>query len=556
MRACPAVLLVLAALVLAGCGGGGGALSQQSQQLGNTDINPHPRDQVRDGGDLRLPMEFLPSNFNINEVDGSNVPLGDLSYAIQPYPFSGSADGDLQLNPDYITSAAVTSTSPQVVTYVINPKAVWSDGTPITWRDFEAYWISLNGTNPAYQTAGTVGYDDISSVTRGADDKQVIVTFRQPFGEWQNLFSPLTPASLNGDPTAFNTAWLTSLPVTAGPFLVQSIDQTTKTITLARNPRWWGTPAKLDHVIYKVYDDQAEPDALANNEIDYYEVNGNLDLFRRAQRIPGVTVRNAPSRTADHVTFNGAPGSILAELPLRQAIAQGINRQEVVRRTISQIVPNAATDGSHLYPPGSGEYRDNADALPYDPGHAQQVLDQLGWTRPTPNAPRAKAGKPLSVRVVYGLGSPTGADVAKTLQNQLAQIGVGAQLVGVDQNQLFPEYIDRGNFDLALFAWQSTPAPFSTSFNIFRQPQGNDVQQNYGRVGSPEIDALFRRGNAELDPAKRAAIGNQVDRLIWQQAHSVYFYARPGAVAERANLANFGARGFADPDYIDAGFLK
>jgi peptide/nickel transport system substrate-binding protein len=51
-------------------------------------------------------------------------------------------------------------------------------------------------------------------------------------------------------------------------------------------------------------------------------------------------------------------------------------------------------------------------------------------------------------------------------------------------------------------------------------------------------------------------MGNQIDRLLWQEAHSVVLYARPGVVAVRANLANFGASGFADPDYIDAGFTK
>jgi peptide/nickel transport system substrate-binding protein len=36
----------------------------------------------------------------------------------------------------------------------------------------------------------------------------------------------------------------------------------------------------------------------------------------------------------------------------------------------------------------------------------------------------------------------------------------------------------------------------------------------------------------------------------------VILYPRPGAVAVRSNLANFGAFGFADWDYINAGFVK
>ena len=42
-------------------------------------------------------------------------------------------------NRDYLASEPTLTTDPkQVVTYKINPKAVWYDGTPITWEDF--YW--------------------------------------------------------------------------------------------------------------------------------------------------------------------------------------------------------------------------------------------------------------------------------------------------------------------------------------------------------------------------------------------------------------------------------
>jgi peptide/nickel transport system substrate-binding protein len=544
-KALVALVAVASMALAAGCGGGGGTVSQGSQALGHTEINPQPRDKVRDGGDLRLPMSFFPNSFNYNYVDGASVPLSDLAHAVLPYLFTGTADGEYAINHDYLTSADVTSNTPQVITYTINPKATWSDGTPIIYRDFEAYWRSLNATNPAYQPANTVGYDQISSVARGVDDKQAVVTFKQPFGEWKSLFLPLTPASLNSSPDAFNKAWATALPVTAGPFRVQSIDQTTKTVILARDPKWWGTPAKLDHVIFKVYTEAAQPDALANTELDWYEIASNVDLLRRAQTIPSVAVRNAPSRLSYNITFNGAPNAPLADLALRQAVAQGINRTEIARRTIGPIVPDAAGDGNHFYPPGAKEYRDNSDALPYDPAKAKTTLGSLGW---------AQRGRPL--RLVFGNASNAIANVAKSVQNELGQIGVPVELRPVDPSQLFGTYIDRGDFDLALFAWESTPAPFSSSYGIYAQPVGDNVLQNYGRVGSPQIDALLKQGNAELDDAKRAEIGNRVDRLIWSQAHSVILYARPGAVAVRQNLANFGAEGFADPNYIDAGFTK
>jgi peptide/nickel transport system substrate-binding protein len=550
------LVAVAAAVLLAGCGnGGGGAVA--TKPLGSIDINPAPRDKIRDGGDLRLPMQSFPSNFNYNQLDGASGDLNHIDLAVLPEMFVGTADGGDTLNTDYLTSATVTSTSPQVITYTINPKATWSDGTPITYRDFQAYWHALNGRDPAYQPAGTSGYTDISSVARGSDDKQAVVTFSKPFGEWHALFGPLTPASLNSTPSAFNTSWQASLPITAGPFTVRSVDQTNNTVTLARDPRWWGTPAKLDHIIFRAYTNAAEPDALANNELDYYDIGSDLDMLRRAQHTEGAVLRDAPGRQYTHVTFNGATGSPLADPRLRQAVAAGINRQEITRRLIGQIVPNAQPDGNHLYAPGSKQYQDHSGLLPYDPAKARQILDSLGWVHhgTSPDAVRAKDGKPLSLRLVYSI-FPTNQNTAVTVQNELAQIGVEVVLDAVDPNQFFPTYVDTGNFDMALFVWESTPYPFSSSTGVYQQPLGNNVLENYGRVGSPQIDALLSQGNAELDDTKRAVIGNQLDQLLWQEAHSVVIYARPGAVAVRANLANFGAWGFADWNFINAGFLK
>jgi peptide/nickel transport system substrate-binding protein len=314
-------------VVLASCGwGGGAAVNGMDRAVGGTDINPLPRDQVRDGGDLRLPLLAMPNNYNYNQVDGRHVDVLALAGAVLPGLFRATADGGLAGNPDYLAAAEVTSTAPQVVTYTLNPRATWTDGTPITWRDFAAYWHSSSGTDPAFRAAGTTGYDAISSVTRGVDDRQAVITFDRRYAEWRNLFNPFLPAALTSTAQAFNTAWRTSLPVSAGPFAVDTIDPVAKTITLTRNPRWWGNRPKLDRIIFKVYEPSATPDALANNELDFYKIGPNVDLLRRAEQTPGAAVRRAPSRYYTQVGFNAAPGAPLADPQLRVAVAQSIDR--------------------------------------------------------------------------------------------------------------------------------------------------------------------------------------------------------------------------------------
>ena len=471
-----------------------------------------------------------------------------------PNPISNTADGEQVANPDYLTSVQLTSTEPQVVTYTINPKARWSDGAPITWRDFEAQWKALNGTNPAFLVSSTVGYDDIGSVTRGVDDRQAIVTYARKLGEWKTLFSPLYPASTNSEPTVFNTGWVNKIPVTAGPFKVDSIDLTAKTITFSRDPNWWGQRPKLDRIIIKQYERTALADSLANNEIDFYEIGSSIDLFRRAQAIPGAVVRQSTERLYNHVTFNGAPGTVMEDLQVRQAIAKGIDRAAITTRLLGQITPNPVPLGNTMYPIGTKEYRDNSAALTYDPAEANRMLDAAGWARQAPNGPRAKAGRPLTLRMLLDANNPTNDLISKSVQSQLSQLGA-AVVFDVQPVKTWEDSLHQGNFDLVGFGWQIGTAPFAGCRGEYTNPAAGDVQQNYGHVFSQQILDLFSQGTVELDDAKRADLGNQVDRLIWQEAHHLPLYARPGAYAVRSTLANFGASGFADTDLINAGFM-
>jgi peptide/nickel transport system substrate-binding protein len=83
-----------------------------------------------------------------------------------------------------------------------------------------------------------------------------------------------------------------------------------------------------------------------------------------------------------------------------------------------------------------------------------------------------------------------------------------------------------------------------------------DVRQNYARIGSAEIDKLYEEAVAIFDADRKIEIGNRIDRLVWEQVHSITFYQVPDIVAVKEKLANFGAFGFASTIYEDIGFKK
>jgi peptide/nickel transport system substrate-binding protein len=151
MRTRPRHLLLAATataltLVLTSCGGGGGGgglAGSDEQQQGVNDINPLPRDQVRDGGDLRWPLDAIPDNFNRNQLDGTLLENREVMQALMPGAFVVAPDATLAVDEDYFTSIELTSQDPQVVTYTINPDATWDDGVPISWQDLQAQWQAL-----------------------------------------------------------------------------------------------------------------------------------------------------------------------------------------------------------------------------------------------------------------------------------------------------------------------------------------------------------------------------------------------------------------------------
>jgi peptide/nickel transport system substrate-binding protein len=553
MRRCAAAT-VIAALTLTSCSGGdqeappaGGAA-----EVGTTnDINPQDPATLQKGGNLRLVLTEFPSNFNSLHIDGNLADAGAMLRATMPRAFRVGSDGTTTVNTDYFTSVELTGTDPQVVTYTINPKAVWSDGTPITWEDIASQINATSGKDKAFAIASTNGADRVGSVTRGVDDRQAIVTFAEPFAEWRGMFAGntmLLPKSMTAEPEVFNKGQLNGPGPSAGPFMVSGLDRTAQRITLTRNPKWWGTAPLLDSITYLVLDDAARIPALQNNTIDATGVV-SLDELTIARNTPGISIRRAPGASWYHFTFNGAPGSILADKALRVAVAKGIDRQAIASISQRGLADNPVPLNNHIYVAGQEGYQDNSGVVAYDPEKAKQELDALGWR--LNGQFREKDGRQLVIRdVLYD--AQTTRQVGQIAQNSLAQIGVKLELDAKGGGGFFTNYINVGDFDIAQFTWVGD----AFSLCCLNQIYTTGAESNFGKISSPEIDAKAIETMGELDPAKARELANEVDELIWAEGFSLPLFQSAGNVAVRSSLANFGPAGIGDLDYTKIGFMK
>ena len=543
-----------AGLALTACSGGKQETPSAggSAEVGTTnDINPKDVSALQQGGNLRLALTAFPENFNPLHIDGNSADSAGMLKASMPRAFRVAADGSMTLNTDYFTGAELTGTNPQVVTWTINPKAVWSDGTPITWEDIASQIHATSGQDKTFAAASPNGSDRVESVTRGVDDRQAIMKFAKPYAEWRGMLSGntmLLPKSMTATPEAFNKGQLNGPGPSAGPFIISNLDRTAQRITLTRNPKWWGTLALLDSVTYLVLDDAARIPALQNNTIDATGL-ASLDELTVARRTEGVSIRRAPGNSWYHFTFNGAPGSILADKGLRLAIAKAIDRQTIADVTQRGLADNPVPLNNHVYVAGQEGYQDNSAVVAFDPEKAKKELDALGWR--VNGQFREKDGRQLVIRdVLYD--SLTTRQFGQIAQNNLAQVGVKLDLDAKGGGGFFSNHINVGDFDIAQFSWVGDAFPLSGLPQIY----ASDGESNFGKIGSPEIDAKIEQTLEQLDPAKARDSANEVDKLIWSEGFSLPLTQSPGNVAVRSTLANFGAFGLADADYSNIGFIK
>ena len=566
-----AVLVSATAFVVAACGGsdsgsdtGGDAKPTKQQEASATkqiDINEQPLDKVKQGGTIRWAVDQLSTQWNYNQINGPNSATAQVLYGVMPYVFIADKTATTNPNPDYLTSAkADNSSGKQVVTLEINPKAKWSDGTPITEKDFETQWDALKDPTSKYQIASSTGYDRIESVKQGKDEREVIATFSKPFSDWKSLWSPMYPAKYQDTADHFNKGYFNKIPVTAGPFKVDKIDKSAKTVTMTADPNWWGAKPKLDRIITRSLEGDAGVNAFVNGEVDVNLLPNDPASYKRAKSAKNGVIRVAGGPDFRHFTFNGTSPN-LSDVNVRQAIAMSINRNAINKADLTGLPWPARTMDNHFLVNTQAGYKANAGTVgQYDPEKAKQMLDAAGWKMGSGGF-RTKGGKTLDLRFVIPVGTPASKQEGELTQAMLKDVGVKIDVRAVPSEDFFDKYVIPGNFDITPFSWLGTPFPISSAQSIYANPTKDSsgelqIQQNFARVGSKEIDDLMNKAEETLDPNEAFDLTNQADALIWNEVHSVVFYQRPQMNGVNKNLANVGSFGFAQPDYTKIGFMS
>jgi ABC-type oligopeptide transport system substrate-binding subunit len=119
--------------------------------------------------------------------------------------------------------SAPSGETAMTLTIDLNPKAVWEDGTPITWEDFQCTWQAVVNTPGSLTTAG---YDQITSVEKGSSDSQVVVSLKSVYGPYKTLFSdasvPIIKKAAVDDCMDVSADFSTEMPISGRAVKLQS----------------------------------------------------------------------------------------------------------------------------------------------------------------------------------------------------------------------------------------------------------------------------------------------------------------------------------------------
>ena len=450
----------------------------QSTETTETAAPPPPRKTQ-----IIMAIDSIGAGFNAHLLSDQSPVNAAISALVLPSSFRPISDQNSptgsrwEMDPTLLESAEVTSEGPFTVTYKIRPEAAWTDNAPIAADDYWYLWRQMVSVPGVVDPAG---YDLITGVQSIDGGKTAVVTFSQPYPAWRELFNDLLPAHIVKDiPGGFSAGLARAMPVTGGQFRVDNIDPQRDEILLARNDRYWSTPAKPDQILFRrAGSPSALADSMRNGDTQVAQVHGGQTTFAQLGAIPDIRTARIATPRVMQLTLRAQQPAI-ADARVRKAIlglldvdllaAIGAGSDNTV--TLAQAQVRSPSDPGYVPTAPPAMTRDAALALLVDAGYV--IEDTPPTTTPGPSpAPTSvppptrgrisKDGVPLTLVLGVASNDPTSITVANTAADQLRDVGITASVLQLDPPTLYGEATDDNRID-AIVGWHQAGGDLATA---------------------------------------------------------------------------------------------
>jgi peptide/nickel transport system substrate-binding protein len=353
-------------------------------------------------------------------------------------------------------------------------------------------------------TKTDVGHGDLAAVkTVSAPSKDTVrLTLTKPDSEL--LYALAGRAGLVLDQQATND--LTTTATGSGPYLLTSWKQG-DSITLTRNPKYWGTKAKVASVVFHYFSDRATAvnAALAGD----LEVLTTVDptLKAKFQGSQDFALRKGASTDKYTLVLNSKHGP-LNRLAVRQALRRAIDPKAI----IAAVGGDGVAQGGPI-PKGDPGYRDLTATDSYDPAAAKAALAAAGV-----------AGTTLTLTIpnVYGT------TVSDVLTSELKAVGVTLKVKSVDFTSWLTNVYTDKDYELS-FVDHAEAHDFA-----------NWVTPGYYfNYSNPKVDALYEQATTALSGSEADAKLAQAAELVARDAPADWLYTAINETAIRTTVTGF-----------------
>ena len=384
-------------------------------------------------------------------------------------------------------------------TFHLDPKAMFSDGTPVTSADalFSLQRVANIKGNPSFLVGGmkfAAPDPKTFTVTTATYDPAVLAKLASPSLGIVNSKAVKAAGGTDGADAATADkaeAAFAKQSYGSGPYILNSFGLTTS-VTFVPNPKYWGGPGKaaFSKVVL-----QNVPAAQQSNDVTKGTAQLALDLSPdQAAGINGSSV--VTNSVASQYTFylftnaNPAVSKWTSNPDFQNAVRQGINYDGLLA-----LAGKGSQRAPGMIPVQFAGALPAADAPKFDLAAAKASLTKSGYD-----------GTPIDISYPSDLtqNGVSFTDMATRIANDLNGVGIKTKLSGAPTTVVL-QLARTGKQQIGVWLW-GPDYPDASDYLVFG-PGGvvGGKRVNWQPGSDPEIEATMKAAGTETDPAKLVA---------------------------------------------------
>lgn len=461
--------------------------------------------------------------------------------------FVGLTTLDVRARP--IPGAAESWTvSPDGLTWTFRMRSglKWSDGSPLTARDFEYSLRRAVAPATAFPYAGrlfairnaravSTGKAALEALgVRAPDPRTVVITLEHPAPYLPEVLASFGMPVPRAVVETHGAEWIRpGRIVTNGPFVLAEW-RPNAFIRLRRNPNFYDAAnVPADEVIHY-------PVTQATTAIRRYQA-GELDFVltvppdqvERARREFGDQLKVDQGLGIEVIAFNVNSG-VTRDARVRRALSMALEREAISRN----VLGDARLAAYSFVAPGATNYpvAVRADFAAWSAerrrAEARRLLAEAGYG----------TGHPLRIRLAFP-ANDINRRIAVVIDAMWRSVGVRPELQAKEQRALSAD-VARGDFDAVRALWL---AGHSDALAFLERFDGSTAGTTMNQSGyrSARFDRLLARAVAEVDLERRAGLLREAERvaLADHPVAPIYFFVGRRLVSPRLVGWEHNARG-------------